>query len=244
MHISECLADISAWTAVHHLKLNLSKTEFGERLPSNGPIRHCWGCHGIAFVGVRKPGRNPWWCTVLGPQHYCCGPILQICPLQHPHEPVFPQNRHNANPDPSTGHLLPGLLQLPLGWTSRLCGWTIAVYPEHCSKPGFTSYIHPNSPIWPPSSAGVLLQPASDSRRWCWPSWLSMELHLSTSKYRSDYTPQQEHFTLLHQLASWYPHAESKQRLLGEVAFSVLAPQWWNELPTNIRTAESLSILL
>ena len=26
MHISECLVDISAWTAVHHLKLNLSKT--------------------------------------------------------------------------------------------------------------------------------------------------------------------------------------------------------------------------
>ena len=26
-HISDCLADISAWTAVHHLKLNLNKTE-------------------------------------------------------------------------------------------------------------------------------------------------------------------------------------------------------------------------
>ena len=25
--------------------------------------------------------------------------------------------------------------------------------------------------------------------------------------------------------------------------FSVLAPQWWNDLPTNIRTAESLSVL-
>ena len=27
MRILECLADISAWTAAHHLKLNLSKTE-------------------------------------------------------------------------------------------------------------------------------------------------------------------------------------------------------------------------
>ena len=24
--------------------------------------------------------------------------------------------------------------------------------------------------------------------------------------------------------------------------FSVLAPQWWNELPANVRTAESLAI--
>ena len=26
------------------------------------------------------------------------------------------------------------------------------------------------------------------------------------------------------------------------VTFSVLAPQWWNELPTDVRTAESLPI--
>ena len=75
-------------------------------------------CHGIAIVYGEKPGHNPRWRAVLRPQHHCYGLILQICPLQHPQDLVFSHNRCSATPGPSTGHLPPGLLQLPLGWTA------------------------------------------------------------------------------------------------------------------------------
>lgn len=38
------------------------------------------------------------WQTVLRPRHRCCGPILQIGPLQHP---VFPHRRRDATPGPN-----------------------------------------------------------------------------------------------------------------------------------------------
>ena len=44
-----------------------------------------------------------------------------FCPLQHPQDPVFPHKWSDTTPGPSAGHLLPGLLQLPLGWTFSLC---------------------------------------------------------------------------------------------------------------------------
>ena len=56
--ISKCLADISTCTAVHHLKLNLSKTEL-LFLPGKRLLSHCQGCHDIAFVVGEKPGRDP-----------------------------------------------------------------------------------------------------------------------------------------------------------------------------------------
>ena len=68
----------------------------------------------IAFIGGEEPGHNPRRRT-LPPQHQCCGPILQICPLHHPQDLVFPHKRHSATPGPSASHLPPGLLQLLLG---------------------------------------------------------------------------------------------------------------------------------
>ena len=104
------------------------------------------------------------------------------------------------------GHFLPGLLQLPLGWTPSLLDSSIAAYPECCSTPPSDlpkfSHVTPSSM----TSPAFVSWPASDSRRWCWPSRLSMELHLSTSKHWSDNTPQQEHFAHLRQLADWYYH--------------------------------------
>ena len=75
------------------------------------------------------------------------------------------------------------------------------------SPPHSVFCYYPASPMWPPSSltsSGFLLQPKSNSRRWCWPSMPSTELHLSTSKHWSDHKTQHEHFTLLHQLVGWY----------------------------------------
>ena len=72
---------------------------------------------------------------------------------------------------------------------------------ENCSI-SRTFSIYPNSPMWRPSTAtssGFLLQPASDSRRWYWPSRPSTELHPSTPKHWSDHTPQHKH-------AGWYHH--------------------------------------
>ena len=75
------------------------------------------------------------------------------------------------------------------------------------------------------TSTGFLLRPASNSRRWCWPSRPSTELHPSTSKHWSDHAPQREHFAHLHQLADGYPHRWEQT-------------QFWH-LPSNVRTVES-----
>ena len=65
----------------------------------------------------------------------------------------------------------------------------------------------------------------------------------STSKHWSDRSPQKEHCTLLHQeeCSAAGTIAESKQSCSEKSRlFSVLEPQRWNELPTNVRTAESI----
>ena len=91
----------------------------------------------------------------------------------------------------------------------------------------FTVYL--NSPNWPPSSVtstGFLLQPASDSRRWCWPSRSSTELHLSTPALHSTTSAG----WLVPPSLSANKSCPAKSQLL---LFSyVLAPHWWNKLPT------------
>ena len=83
MPISKCLANIYAWTAAHHIMLNLHKFELlfipVARLPSYGPVNQCWGFHSIAFIDCEEPGSNSGQQTVLHPQYHRCGLILQIC---------------------------------------------------------------------------------------------------------------------------------------------------------------------
>ena len=62
----------------------------------------------------------------------------------------------------------------------------------------------------------------------------------STFKPWLDHTAQTEHYTLLHQQADWYRHHWEQTK--STQLFSVLEPQRWNGLPTNVRTAESLSV--
>ena len=76
------------------------------------------------------------------------------------------------------------------------------------------------------STGLVLLSPASDSRRWCWPSRLSTELHPST----------------------WLRSSTSAGRLVPPLlrankARSAKSLLFCDELPSNVRTAESLSML-
>ena len=94
--------------------------------------------------------------------------------------------------------------------------------------------------LWdPPSSmtyTSFLLQPASTSRQWYRLSSLSTELHLVRPRIWAQ---------ALHYI-SWLAvttNAEIKQTSLKKSRlFSVLVPQWWNEFPTNVRTAELLTI--
>ena len=92
------------------------------------------------------------------------------------------------------------------------------------------------------TSTDFLLRPASDSRHWCWPSRTSTELQPSTSKHWSDHSPQQEHrsststgWLLTPSLRANKAHSAKLQ------LFSVLAPKWWNGIPTNVWRVESLS---
>ena len=235
--ISECLADISTWTAVYHLKLNLSKAELFFI-----PVKDC-PCMdlsvtvedvSITFVVCEEPVRNPQWPTLLHPQHHCCDPILQICPLQHLQDLVFPHKGHKASPGPSADHLPPGLLQFALGWTPNL----------YCSPPRFQSFqIFPYNPppLWLPlaSCCGPHLiqgDGAGLQGRQCNCTHLPPNTAQNSSPSAS---------TLLYYI-SWLsvtPIAESKQRSLSESQlFSVLMLQQGNELLPNVRTAESLAI--
>ena len=100
----------------------------------------------------------------------------------------------------------------------------------------------PTSLLWPDpisrirssvTSTGLMLWPASDSRRWCRSSRPSTEP--STSRHRSG------HIALLHQRAGWYrQHRANKARSVKSRLFFVLEPQ--DELPTNVSTAESFSM--
>ena len=87
-HISECLADISIWKTTHHLTLNFNKTELllmpGKDL--HGPTGHCRQHRCIPFSNCQKPWCGYWTISCAAP----CGPILQICPLQHLQDPALP----------------------------------------------------------------------------------------------------------------------------------------------------------
>ena len=163
-----------------------------------------------------------------------CGLILQICPLQYPQDSVFPHKQCKETPGRSAIACLDYCISL------------LAGLPASVNKPpqpiqNAVGRLIDNPPKFShsPSSMtaiGFLLQPASDSRRWCWPSRLSIELHPSSTGRTTRPMPplllcsttSAGRLVLLHS-AQWQ-------------LFSVLAPQWWSELPTNVRTVESLGI--
>ena len=129
-----------------------------------------------------------------------CGLILQICPLQYPQDSVFPHKQCKETPGRSAIACLDYCISL------------LAGLPASVNKPpqpiqNAVGRLIDNPPKFShsPSSMtaiGFLLQPASDSRRWCWPSRLSMELHPSSSKHWSDHTPHAPTSALLYYI-SW-----------------------------------------
>ena len=121
-------------------KLNSSSSQGKD----HGPVSHCRGHHNIAFTDCEEPGRNPRRRTLL----HRCGPILQICPLQHPQDPDIPHKRRNASNRWSSLALVISLLGYCNSWqhhcraSRTLQRVLFSVYPN--------SPMRPPPPPWPP----------------------------------------------------------------------------------------------
>ena len=208
---------------------------------SQGKTALTWTCQSLSRMSRYR--LHQWW-GATAQQHHYCGPIFALC------NPFRIQSF-------LTKYAMQLLLQAPVISHLDYCYSLLAGLPTSAFKllqliqNAAVRFVYnlPNSSMWPTSSVtstGFLLRPASYSRRWCWPSRPSTELHLSTSKHWSDHTPQREHFTLLTSDGRLLPPSlrANKAHSAKSQLFSVLEPQWWNELLTNVRTTESLSIFI
>ncbi len=87
---------------------------------------------------------------------------------------------------------------------------------------------------------GYQLQLASSSRHWCLHIEQPQAQHPPTSTHYYEFTSPPEVLDLLVSDASWYHHREAQNHSPEHSRSPFLA--WWNDLPTRIRNAESLSI--
>ena len=153
---------------------------------------------------------------------------MQVLPVQHPANPSIPHNLLNPAPRPSNSPVPPGLLQLPASWSPGICHHTTTTDPDIRTPPRCSL-----------TSTGCLLWLASNSRHWCLHTKQSRDQPPLTSNSSSDPTHLPDLYAPL-PLDVWRPPARhtctSRSRLL-----SVLAPRWWNDLPVDVRTAETLT---
>ena len=137
MSILQCLADISTWTAVHHLKLNLRKTKL-LFIPGKDCPRLDLSVT-VEDVTVWPLSTSRSLSNITTVAWSCRFALYNICRIWF----VFTKD---TTPGPSSGHLPPGLLQLPLG--------LLASVTKPCSisrtLQGAAFTIFPNSPMWPP----------------------------------------------------------------------------------------------
>ena len=228
LQLPRCISgESSTWTTVHHLKLHPHTTELlfipGKdcpRMDLSVTVKDVF-----SFIDCEEPGHNPQWQTILHPKYQCWGLILQICPLQ----------QHST----STGSGLSSQ-RTQYYYYYGYYSLTTAIYSGQESKALLLnrrsmSRIHKASDLhWLPVEASI------GSRQWYWPSRPSTELHPSTSKHRTKAqalgsTPS----------AGWLVPPSlrtNKGHSVKSRLFSVLAPQWWNKILTNVRIMESLSI--
>jgi hypothetical protein len=102
-----------------------------------------------------------------------------------------------------------------------------------------------SSPMSPRSSAhttGFHLKLASSSRPWCLPTEQQGELPLLTFWLCQPYIPTLALRSANSGLLALPPLREASSHSAQSKLFSVLAPQWWNQLPPKVRTVESLPI--
>ncbi len=104
------------------------------------------------------------------------------------------------------------------------------------------SSMSPKEPMLHLSSSpctGYQWQLASSSRHWCLHTERPQAQHPPTSTHYYESTSPPEVWDLLVSDALWYHHRGSKSL---SRTFSFTVPGWWNNLPTPIRNAGSLSI--
>ena len=160
--VSECLADIAAWTTVHHLKLNLHKTELPCK-DMSGQERHS-----IAFIDCEGT-----WVQSLAVARSCRFALYSILRIRS-----FPTKDATNSWSKHWSSLV---------WTTTTWLDSQPLQLNCCSVTRTLQHtlfsIYPNYPMWPPSfvtSTGFLLQPTSNSRQ---RYWLPTELNRSTSKH-------------------------------------------------------------
>ena len=131
--------------------------------------------------------------TYPAPLSHWCGLILQICPLQHPQDLVFPHRGRKATPGPSAGHLLPGLLQLLL-----------AGLPASATKP----QTYPSFPMGPPLHLGLHCLPVTAHIRFKTMVLAFKAINRTAPVYLQTLVrPHAPAWALtLHQRAGWFRH--------------------------------------
>ena len=150
--------------------------------------------------------------------------------VQHLQDPVFPHNGLNTPPCPSAGHL-PTWTTATHSWLDsqplRLNCCRVSITLECASFSVYLKFSHV-TPLLSDSIGFPVVVPIQ---------FKTMMLPL---KHRSDHTPQRSSTSagrLVPPSLRANEGRSAKLQLLTD-----LEPQWWNELPTNVRTAESLSI--
>ena len=186
--------------------------------------------------------RNPRQRTFLHPQDHCCGPILQMFPLKHQQDLVFPHKGRNATPGPSAGHLLPGLLHLTLGWTPSLLTKLLQRIQNAAAR---LIYNLPKSSHVTPLLLDLHWLPVAAHIQFKTMMMAFKAVNVTAPiSFQTLVRPHAQHERSITSAGRLVPPSlrANKASSAQSPLFSVLAPQWWNELLTNVRTAESLSI--
>ncbi len=136
-----------------------------------------------------------------------------------------------------------------LGWTTAMLFWLDFHQTQSNLYKWFRIQRHdwsstsPKEPMLHLSSShctGYQLQLASSSRHWCLHTERPQAQHPPTSTHYYESTSPPEVWDLLVSDALWYHHREAQKSFSRTFSFTVSG--WWNNLPTPIRNAGSLSI--
>ncbi|XP_030285351.1 uncharacterized protein LOC115588717 [Sparus aurata] len=240
----DCLADISSWTAAHHLKLNLSKTELLFIPGKDCPRMDLSFTVEDVTVSPLSMARN---LGVLLDSRLSCAPnittVAQSCRFA-----LYNIRR-------ILSFLTNDATQLLV--ISRLvnCNSLLAGLPASVTKPlqhiqNTAAHLVYNLPKF--SHVTPLLHDLH---------WLSVAARIRSKTMVLAFKAVNKTAPIYLQTlvrphtparalcsttsAGWLVPPSlraNKARSVKSRLFSSLAPQWWNELPTNVRTAESLSI--
>ncbi len=239
--ISGCLVDISAWMKEHHLQFNLAKTE----LPPCHSDSTAWLHDSVRLINNypinfgQKSWCNLWWPADLQRAHCKDCSILQVCTTQH--------QKDQALPDRAAQLLVQALVASRLDY----CNALLAGLPSNTIKPlQMIQNAAARLVFNEPKRAHVT--PLFISLHWL-PVAARIKFKTLMLAYRTTTgsAPSYFHSLLRIFIPSRSLRSASERRLVvpsqrGSKSlsrtFSFTIPGWWNNLPTPIRNAGSLSI--